>query len=154
MVITSTTSTSALPNVPPSVTVSAAATVNPPDSAASVRNANPASVSGGSLTLKRNIHSAFLGIFLILWKSVPPRLTGYMTEPADAKMSSMGYTSQRRINDNYDVVGFISSGTYGRVYKAKIKTGRGANIALSRNTGKPIDAFAIKKYHMIAYNLL
>ncbi|CAD0021609.1 unnamed protein product [Aureobasidium pullulans] len=89
------TSTSALSNVPPSVTASAAPTINPPSSAPSVRNANPASVSGGSLTLKRTVHSAF-------------------NEPADTKMSSMGYTSQRRINDNYDVVGFISSGTYGR----------------------------------------
>ncbi|CAD0106350.1 unnamed protein product [Aureobasidium uvarum] len=88
------TSTSALSNVPPSVTASAAPTNNPPSSAASVRNATT-SVPGGSLTLKRNLHSAF-------------------NEPADTKMSSMGYTSQRRINDNYDVVGFISSGTYGR----------------------------------------
>jgi cyclin-dependent kinase 8/11 len=61
-------------------------------------------------------------------------------------MSSMGYTSQRRINDNYDVVGFISSGTYGRVYKARNKSGRGAHPVLSRNSGNPIEAFAIKKY--------
>jgi cyclin-dependent kinase 8/11 len=61
-------------------------------------------------------------------------------------MSSMGYTSQRRINDNYDVVGFISSGTYGRVYKARNKSGRGTHPVLSRNSGNPIEAFAIKKY--------
>ena len=60
-------------------------------------------------------------------------------------MSSTGYTTQRRINDNYDVVGFISSGTYGRVYKAKNKAGRGTLPVLSRNTGKTIEAFAIKK---------
>lgn len=58
----------------------------------------------------------------------------------------MGYISQRRINDNYDVVGFISSGTYGRVYKARTKSGRGTQAILSRNTGRPIEAFAIKKY--------
>lgn len=58
----------------------------------------------------------------------------------------MGYTSQRRINDNYDVVGFISSGTYGRVYKARNKSGRGHHPVLSRNSGNPIEAFAIKKY--------
>ena len=61
-------------------------------------------------------------------------------------MSSLGYTSQRHINDNYDVVGFISSGTYGRVYKARVKVGRGTQPVLSQNTGKPIEAFAIKKY--------
>jgi hypothetical protein len=74
------------------------------------------------------------------------QLTHALAEPADTKMSSMGYTSQRRINDNYDVVGFISSGTYGRVYKARNKSGRGAHPVLSRNSGNPIEAFAIKKY--------
>lgn len=57
------TSTSALSNVPPSVTASAAPTINPPSSAASVRNAT-SSVPGASLTLKRNLHSVFNGTFL------------------------------------------------------------------------------------------
>jgi hypothetical protein len=57
------TSTSALSNVPLSVTASAAPTINPPSSAPSVRNAT-SSVPGGSLTLKRNLHSVFNGIFL------------------------------------------------------------------------------------------
>ncbi|KAG9683321.1 serine/threonine protein kinase, CMGC family, CDC2/CDK subfamily, partial [Aureobasidium melanogenum] len=120
------TSTSAVSNVPPSVNASAAPTNNPPSSAPSVRNANSAA-PGGNLTFKRKLHSAF-------------------NEPADTKMSSMGYTSQRRINDNYDVVGFISSGTYGRVYKARNKSGRGHHPVLSRNSGNPIEAFAIKKF--------
>jgi hypothetical protein len=145
------TSTSALSIVPPSVTASAAPTINPPSSAPSVRNAT-SSVPGGSLTLKRNIHSAFNGNFsfntFIFSISLPNtcQLIPVITEPADPKMSSMGYTSQRRINDNYDVVGFISSGTYGRVYKARNKSGRGAHPVLSRNSGNPIEAFAIKKY--------
>ena len=67
-------------------------------------------------------------------------------------MSTMGYTSQRRINDNYDVVGFISSGTYGRVYKAKNKSTKGTKPILSRNTGRPIEAFAIKKYVKLVAN--
>jgi len=147
------TSTSALSNVPPSVTASAAPTNNPPSSAPSVRHAT-SSVPGGSLTLKRNLHAVFDGIFfslsyaLLLSISLANtcQLTPTSIEPADTKMSSMGYTSQRRINDNYDVVGFISSGTYGRVYKARNKSGRGAHPVLSRNSGNPIEAFAIKKY--------
>lgn len=44
-----------------------------------------------------------------------------------------GYSSKKRINERYKIVGFISSGTYGRVYKAEGKNGR-------------IGEFAIKKY--------
>lgn len=55
------TSTSAVPNVPPSVNASAAPTNNPPSSAPSVRNANSAA-PGGNLTFKRKLHSAFNGI--------------------------------------------------------------------------------------------
>lgn len=62
-------------------------------------------------------------------------------------MASTGYTTQRHINDHYDVVGFISSGTYGRVYKARSKGGRNPQLAFSQTTGKPIEAFAIKKYY-------
>ena len=43
-----------------------------------------------------------------------------------------GYTSKIRVLDKYKVVGFISSGTYGRVYKAIGTNGQGE--------------FAIKKY--------
>lgn len=45
-----------------------------------------------------------------------------------------GYQPKVRITDRYRIVGFISSGTYGRVYKA-----------LGRN-GKPVGEFAIKKF--------
>lgn len=61
-------------------------------------------------------------------------------------MSTSAYGNQRHINDNYDVVGFISSGTYGRVYKAKSKGGRTAPPVLNQTTGRIIEAFAIKKY--------
>ena len=44
-----------------------------------------------------------------------------------------GYTSKVRVLDRYEVVGFISSGTYGRVYKA---------VGVKGQSGE----FAIKKY--------
>ncbi|KAL2269259.1 hypothetical protein VTJ83DRAFT_4105 [Remersonia thermophila] len=37
---------------------------------------------------------------------------------ADRTTGSMGYQSKVRVTDKYKVIGFISSGTYGRVYKA------------------------------------
>lgn len=52
-------------------------------------------------------------------------------EPHDR---SLGYQPKFRITDKYRIVGFISSGTYGRVYKA-----------VGRN-GKPVGEFAIKKF--------
>ncbi len=73
--------------------------------------------------------------------------------PPLVKMSGTPYTPQRHINDNYDIVGFISSGTYGRVYKAIAKrpatTSQPAQptaIIKHPSTGKPIEAFAIKKF--------
>jgi cyclin-dependent kinase 8/11 len=44
-----------------------------------------------------------------------------------------GYNNKKRVNERYKIVGFISSGTYGRVYKAEGKNGR-------------VGEFAIKKY--------
>ena len=48
-------------------------------------------------------------------------------------MPANGYTSKVRVLDKYKVIGFISSGTYGRVYKA---------VGLNGQSGE----FAIKKY--------
>lgn len=58
------------------------------------------------------------------------------------------YAPQRHINDNYDIVGFISSGTYGRVYKAVTKRGTASSqTALTTHpSGRQISAFAIKKF--------
>ncbi|KAF2122725.1 cyclin-dependent protein kinase-like protein Ssn3 [Lophiotrema nucula] len=44
-----------------------------------------------------------------------------------------GYNTKKRVAERYRIVGFISSGTYGRVYKAEGKNGR-------------IGEFAIKKF--------
>lgn len=48
-------------------------------------------------------------------------------------MPANSYTSKVRVLDKYKVIGFISSGTYGRVYKA---------VGLNGQSGE----FAIKKY--------
>ena len=68
-------------------------------------------------------------------------------------MAATPYAPQRHINDWYEIVGFISSGTYGRVYKAISKR----NVTSSQQsssqsilkhpaTGRTIEAFAIKKF--------
>jgi hypothetical protein len=42
-------------------------------------------------------------------------------DPLDRKMPGNGYTAKVRVREKYHIVGFISSGTYGRVYKAEAK---------------------------------
>lgn len=63
-------------------------------------------------------------------------------------MNATPYAPQRHINDHYDIVGFISSGTYGRVYKAKAKRGSSSsqNVEAKYPDGRKIEAFAIKKF--------
>lgn len=43
-----------------------------------------------------------------------------------------GYSSKKRINERYKIVGFISSGTYGRVYKAEGRNGRIGEFAIKK----------------------
>lgn len=43
-----------------------------------------------------------------------------------------GYTSKVRVHEKYKVVGFISSGTYGRVYKAVGRDGRAGDFAIKK----------------------
>ena len=43
-----------------------------------------------------------------------------------------GYTSKVRVLDRYEVVGFISSGTYGRVYKAVGVKGQSGEFAIKK----------------------
>lgn len=47
-------------------------------------------------------------------------------------MLSGGYTSKVRVHDRYKVVGFISSGTYGRVYKAQGRSGQVGEFAIKK----------------------
>ena len=42
------------------------------------------------------------------------------------------YNSKVRVHDRYNVVGFISSGTYGRVYKALGRNGRSGEFAIKK----------------------
>lgn len=60
-------------------------------------------------------------------------------------MSNSPLITPRHINDHYRIVGFISSGTYGRVYKAVTKASNFAEAPV-RPDGQPIKAFAIKKF--------
>ena len=63
-------------------------------------------------------------------------------------MNATPYAPQRHIGDHYDIVGFISSGTYGRVYKAVSKrTSSQSSQPIKHPTnGRTIEAFAIKKF--------
>lgn len=44
----------------------------------------------------------------------------------------MSYTSKVRVHERYKVVGFISSGTYGRVYKAIYWNGLPGEFAIKK----------------------
>lgn len=61
-------------------------------------------------------------------------------------MNATPYAPQRHINDHYEIVGFISSGTYGRVYKAVSKRNGPAVKPAKHPSGRTIEAFAIKKF--------
>jgi len=43
-----------------------------------------------------------------------------------------GYTSKKRVHDRYKIIGFISSGTYGRVYKAQGRNGQVGEFAIKK----------------------
>lgn len=61
-------------------------------------------------------------------------------------MNAAPYAPQRHINDHYEIVGFISSGTYGRVYKAVTKRNNAQTQPVKHPSGRNIEAFAIKKF--------
>ena len=67
----------------------------------------------------------------------PPDASAYddlPTESQDARKAppNNGYTSKVRVLDRYKVVGFISSGTYGRVYKAVGVNGQVGEFAIKK----------------------
>lgn len=47
-------------------------------------------------------------------------------------MPSPAYISKVKVQERYKVIGFISSGTYGRVYKATGKNGQSGEFAIKR----------------------
>ncbi|KAL2193125.1 kinase-like domain-containing protein [Corynascus similis CBS 632.67] len=82
---------------------------NPPSSAT-----GPGSVSAvRTQTLKRSVQAAF-------------------EDSADRGTGSTGYQSKVRVTDKYKVIGFISSGTYGRVYKALGRHGQPGEFAIKK----------------------
>lgn len=55
------------------------------------------------------------------------------TETSNAqKPPTSGYTSKVHVLDRYRIVGFISSGTYGRVYKAVGHNGVKGDFAIKK----------------------
>ncbi|GAB1315283.1 cyclin-dependent protein kinase [Madurella fahalii] len=55
-----------------------------------------------------------------------------MPYPADRGIGPMSYQSKVRVTDKYKVIGFISSGTYGRVYKALGRHGQAGEFAIKK----------------------
>jgi cyclin-dependent kinase 8/11 len=54
-------------------------------------------------------------------------------DPADRGIGpNVGYQSKVRVIDRYKVIGFISSGTYGRVYKAVGRHGQSGEFAIKK----------------------
>ena len=61
-------------------------------------------------------------------------LTGVvLSETPDLSDSDMStYMSKVRVHERYRVIGFISSGTYGRVYKAVYRDGQPGEFAIKK----------------------
>ncbi|APA07460.1 hypothetical protein sscle_03g022300 [Sclerotinia sclerotiorum 1980 UF-70] len=81
-------------------------TSNPPSSG------GPSSISASRTQIKRSVQAVF--------------------EAERATNPSLGYQSKVRVIDRYKVIGFISSGTYGRVYKAVGRDGRPGEFAIKK----------------------
>ena len=59
--------------------------------------------------------------------------TDYEVDPSDRGLGpNIGYQSKVRVIDRYKVIGFISSGTYGRVYKAVGRHGQTGEFAIKK----------------------
>ncbi|KAL2004343.1 hypothetical protein VTN02DRAFT_3137 [Thermoascus thermophilus] len=92
---------------------------------------NPPSSSGGPLTATSSVRPAAapsVSQNLALKRNVQAAL-----DDADHKRPpGSGYTSKVHIREKYHIVGFISSGTYGRVYKAIAKNGQKGEFAIKK----------------------
>ena len=62
----------------------------------------------------------------------------------DKKQAGNTYTAKVKINQKYNIIGFISSGTYGRVYKAIEKNPKG-DLSSPVGTAPSKELYAIKK---------
>ena len=71
--------------------------------------------------------------FRLLSQSGIRLLTDKYLDPADRGIGpNPGYQSKVRVIDRYKVIGFISSGTYGRVYKAVGRSGQTGEFAIKK----------------------
>ncbi|KAL9622819.1 MAG: hypothetical protein Q9160_002938, partial [Pyrenula sp. 1 TL-2023] len=66
-------------------------------------------------------------------------------DPEDRRFPTSGYQSKVRVREKYHIVGFISSGTYGRVYKAVGKNGSDTTSKQTSNNEQK-GVYAIKKF--------
>ena len=68
-----------------------------------------------------------------LFKTILKHLLSLTFHPESSDRSpSIGYQSKVRVVDRYKVIGFISSGTYGRVYKAVGRNGQAGEFAIKK----------------------
>ncbi|KAL9111791.1 MAG: hypothetical protein Q9227_003850 [Pyrenula ochraceoflavens] len=87
--------------------------------------------------LKRNVQAAF--------DDPEDQFKSVRSHGDDPNKPSSNYQSKVRVREKYHIVGFISSGTYGRVYKAVGKNGTdAANKQIGANEQKGV--YAIKKF--------
>ncbi|KAL6250520.1 cyclin-dependent protein kinase [Rhinocladiella similis] len=63
----------------------------------------------------------------------------------DKKQSGNNYTSKVKVSQKYSIIGFISSGTYGRVYKAMERNPR-SGTSTPEGAAPTKELFAIKKF--------
>ncbi|CBF86960.1 hypothetical protein AN2489.2 [Aspergillus nidulans FGSC A4] len=61
---------------------------------------------------------------------------GFYSRENSRRQPGTGYTSKVRVRDKYHIVGFISSGTYGRVYKAVGRNGQGGEFAIKKSESR------------------
>lgn len=67
-----------------------------------------------------------------------------MNRHGDRRQPGNNYYAKTRIGQKYNIIGFISSGTYGRVYKAVEKNPTSTSPTSPTATG-PKELYAIKK---------
>ncbi|KAI2465404.1 Pkinase-domain-containing protein [Annulohypoxylon bovei var. microspora] len=61
-----------------------------------------------------------------------PHVSPFRNQHPNDRGGSVGYQSKVRVVDKYKVIGFISSGTYGRVYKAHGRHGQPGEFAIKK----------------------
>ncbi|KAI8965228.1 meiotic mRNA stability protein kinase SSN3 [Daldinia sp. FL1419] len=64
--------------------------------------------------------------------SFQPRTSPFHNQYPVDRGGNVGYQSKVRVVDKYKVIGFISSGTYGRVYKAVSRQGQPGEFAIKK----------------------